>query len=552
MRILFVIALVVLGVLVAYPMLALVVTAFTHQGGASLYHFAQAFTDARNVSALWNSLWISLAATVLATVLGSALAWVVGRTDTPARGVLRSLFLIPFLIPPFIFAIAVQQLLGPVGFVNRSWRDATGGILFDVNSAAGIVIVLALGSYPFVYLTMLTAFERVPAEIEEAARISGASKWQVIRTVTLPVLMPTIGAGAVLAFVAAVSNFGVPAILGFRRDIQVLTTRIYQEVTRGVDPDRLATAAALSLVLGVLGGVSILLQRALAGRRKFTLVSGRGGGGTITALGPARWAASAFGWTFVIVSSLLPLLAILLTSLLRAPGVPLQLESFSLRWYEQLLVASPRIGQAAVNSLLLASAAATITMVLGAVLGFLIERVRVPGRSFIDWLATLPYSIPGTVVAIAMILAWLRPIPLLGFSIYNTIWILLVAYIARYLAFGLRGTLASLQQIGDALEEAARVSGATRWQSVRDVLVPLLTPALRSSWILVFIPTLQELTLSALLVGPRSQTLGFAVFNLQDGGLINLAAALSVVMLAGLAVLTGIVGPLRSGQPGVR
>jgi iron(III) transport system permease protein len=551
-RILFAVALATLGVLVAYPMLALVVTAFTHQGGISLHHFGRAFADARNLTALGNSLWISLAATALATVLGSTLAWVVGRTDTPARGLLRSLFLIPFLIPPFIFAIAVQQLLGPVGFVNRFWRDATGMILFDVNSAAGIVIVLALGSYPFVYLTMLTAFERVPAEIEEAARISGASKWQVIRTVTLPVLMPTIGAGAVLAFVASVSNFGVPAILGFRRDIQVLTTRIYQEVTRGVDPDRLATAAALSLVLGLLGGVSILLQRALAGRRKFTLVTGRGGGGTITTLGPTRWFTSAIGWAFVIVTSILPLLAILLTSFLQAPGVPLALESLSLRWYERLLLASPRIGQAALNSLFLAFAAATITMVLGAVLGFLIERVRVPGRSFIDWLATLPYSIPGTVVAIAMILAWLRPIPLLGFSIYNTIWILLVAYIARYLAFGLRGTLASLHQIGDTLEEAARVSGASRWQSVRDVLVPLLTPALRSSWILVFIPALQELTLSALLVGPRSQTLGFAVFNLQDGGLINLAAALSVVMLTGLAVLTGIVGPLRSGQPGVR
>lgn len=552
MRILFAIALATLGVLVAYPMLALVVTAFSHQGGISLHHFGRAFADARNLSALGNSLWISLAATALATILGATLAWVVGRTDTPARRLLRSLFLIPFLIPPFIFAIAVQQLLGPVGFVNRFWRDATGMILFDVNSAAGIVIVLALGSYPFVYLTMLTAFERVPAEIEEAARISGASKWQVIRTVTLPVLMPTIGAGAVLAFVASVSNFGVPAILGFRRDIQVLTTRIYQEVTRGVDPDRLATAAALSLVLGLLGGVSILLQRALAGRRKFTLVTGRGGGATITTLGPTRWLTSAIGWAFVIVTSVLPLLAILVTSFLQAPGVPLALESLSLRWYERLLLASPRIGQAALNSMFLAFAAATITMVLGAVLGFLIERVRVPGRSFIDWLATLPYSIPGTVVAIAMILAWLRPIPLLGFSIYNTIWILLVAYIARYLAFGLRGTLASLNQIGDTLEEAARVSGASRWQSVRDVLVPLLTPALRSSWILVFIPALQELTLSALLVGPRSQTLGFAVFNLQDGGLINLAAALSVVMLTGLAVLTGIVGPLRSGQPGVR
>lgn len=552
MRALFVIALVVLGVLVAYPMLALVVTAFTHQGGPSLHHFARAFADARNIAALWNSLWISIAATVLATVLGSTLAWVVGRTDTPARGVLRSLFLIPFLIPPFIYAIAVQQLLGPVGFVNRFWRDATGGILFDVNSAAGIVVVLALGAYPFVYLTMLTAFERVPAEIEEAARISGASKWEVIRSITLPVLMPTVGAGAVLAFVASVSNFGVPAILGFRRDIQVLTTRIYDEVTRGVDPDRLATAAALSLVLGLLGGVSILLQRSLAGRRKFTLVTGRGGGGTITTLGPVRLVTSGFGWAFVIVTSILPLVAILLTSFLRAPGVPLALESLSLRWYERLLLASPRIGQAAVNSLFLAFFAATITMVLGAVLAFLIERVRVPARSFIDWLATLPYSIPGTVVAIAMILAWLRPIPVLGFSIYNTIWILLVAYIARYLAFGLRGAMASLQQIGDTLEEAARVSGASRWQSVRDVLVPLLTPALRSSWILVFIPALQELTLSALLVGPRSQTLGYAVFNLQDGGLVNLAAALSVVMLAGLAILTGIVGPLRSGQPGVR
>jgi iron(III) transport system permease protein len=259
-----------------------------------------------------------------------------------------------------------------------------------------------------------------------------------------------------------------------------------------------------------------------------------------------RWSVATFGWAFVILTSLLPLLAILLTSFLQAPGVPPSLDTLSFRWYERLLLASPRIQQAALNSFFLAFTAATVTTLLGLVLGLLIERVRVPGSGFIDWLATLPYSIPGTVVAIAMILAWLQPIPLLGLSIYNTIWILLVAYIARYLAFGLRGSVAALQQIGETLEEAARISGATRWQAIRDVLLPLLRPAMRSAWILVFIPALQELTLSALLVGPRSQTLGYAVFNLQDGGLVNLAAALSVVMLTGLGLVTVIVGPLRS------
>ncbi|MEX2535107.1 MAG: iron ABC transporter permease [Trueperaceae bacterium] len=548
---LFVLALALLGVLVAYPMLALVVTAFTHQGSPSLHHLITALSQSENLNALWNSLWISVLATAGATIIGTALAWSVARTDMPGRKVLRALFLIPFLIPPFIYALAIQQLLGPIGYLNRFWRELAGGILFDINSAPGIIIVLALGSYPFAYLTMLTAFERLPVELEEAAQISGASRWHVIRTVTLPMLAPTIGAGAVLAFVASISNFGVPAILGFRRGIQVLTTRIYEEITRGVDSDRLAVAAALSLVLGLFGGAGILLQRLLSGRRKFTLISGRGGSGDIMRLGPFRWAMTSFGWTFVILTSILPLAAILLTSLLQAPGVPLSLDAISLRWFERLMVASPRIQQAALNSLFLAFFAATVTTLVGTVLGFLIGRARVPGAGFIDWLATLPYSIPGTVVAIAMILAWLQPIPLLGFSIYNTIWILLVAYVARYLAFAVRGSLASLQQIGETLEEAARISGATPWQSTRDVLVPLLRPAMRSAWILVFIPALQELTLSALLVGPRSQTLGYAVFNLQDGGLINLAAALSVVMLTGLGILTVIVGPLRSGRPGV-
>ena len=177
-----------------------------------------------------------------------------------------------------VFAIAIQQLLGPIGYLNRLWVELFGSILFDINSAGGIVIVLALGSYPFAYLTMLTAFERLPAEMEEAALVSGATKWQVMRTVALPILMPTIGAGAVLALVASVSNFGVPAILGFRRGSHVLTTRIYDEVTRGIDPDRLVVAAALSLVLGLLGGVSIMLQKLLAGKRKFMLVSGQGAG----------------------------------------------------------------------------------------------------------------------------------------------------------------------------------------------------------------------------------------------------------------------------------
>jgi iron(III) transport system permease protein len=552
MRVVFLLALLALAVLVAYPMVALVVTAFSHEGGFSLRHLLVAMADGRNLAALGNSILVGILATVAATLIGTALAWMVARTDVPLKRVLRPLFLIPFLIPPFIFALAVQQLLGPIGYLNVFWRGAFGTMLFDVNSFAGIVIVLALGSYPFVYLTMLTAFERLPAEMEEAARISGATKWSVLRTITLPLLTPTIGAGAVLAFVASISNFGVPAILGFRRGIQVLTTRIYDEVTRGTDPDRLAVAAALSLVLGVVGGVGLVLQNRLAGRGKFTLISGRGGAGGITSLGAARLPVAGVGILFVVLTSILPLLAITLTSFIQAPGVPPSWETLSLRWYERLILASPRIQQAAVNSLVLALSAATITTVLGAILAFLIERLRVPGRLFIDWLATLPYSIPGTVVAIAFILAWLRPIPLLGFSIYNTIWILLLAYVARYLAFGLRSTVSSLQQIGETLEEAARISGAARWQALRDVLVPLLWPAMRSSWILVFIPALQELTLSALLVGPRSQTLGYAVFNLQDGGLVNLAAALSVVMLTGLAIITLIVGPLRSSQPGAR
>jgi len=552
MRAAFVVAIVALGILVAYPMAALVVTAFSHQGSFSFDHLLSALDNSRNISALWNSLVIAAFATILATLIGISLAWMVARTDIPFKRILRPLFLIPFLIPPFIFALAMQQLLGPVGYMNQLWRSLFGGVLFDINSFAGIVIALGLGSYPFVYLTMLTAFERMPAELEEAARIGGASKWAVLRTITLPLLIPTIGAGAVLAFVAAISNFGVPAILGFRRGVQVLTTRIYEEVTRSTDPDRLAVAAALSLVLGVIGGAGLILQRVLAGRGKYTLVSGRGGGGGITTLGSARLPVLTVGIVFVVLTSILPLAAITLTSFIQAPGVPPSLESLSLRWFKRLLIASPRIQQAAVNSLMLAFGAATIATVLGAILAFLIERVKIPGRVFIDWLATLPYSIPGTVVAIAFILAWLKPIPLLGFSIYNTVWILLLAYVARYLAFGLRSALSSIQQVGETLEEAARISGATRVGAVRDVLVPMLWPAMRSSWILVFIPALQELTLSALLVGPSSHTLGYAVYNLQDGGLINLAAALSVVMLAALAVITWVVGPLRSSQPGLK
>jgi iron(III) transport system permease protein len=528
-------AVLLLGIFVIYPMGTMIVQSFIYNSKLSLHNYLLALRQPGNLVALGHTLQISIGSMIGSTALGTLAAWIVARTDLPGRSLLRTAFVFPFLIPPFVGALAWRQLLGPVGYLSKIYMAFTGAesVPWSIYGAAGIVLVMIMHSYPLVYITALGGLERMNPELEEAAQSSGAEIFRVMRDVTLPLMAPTILAGAVLVFTTEIANFGIPAVLGYSENYFVLTTKIYQAVTKSFsNPNALSMAASLSMVLAVIAAGGIIAQKLILRGREYAVLSGKSMQPNLVRLGSHKvWLVPA-AWAIVFVTTIAPVLSIFTTALIRAYGLPPTLGNLTLDNFAQVLFMNAAARRGIVNSLMLSAAAATIIAFLGALIAYILVRTKLPGREVLDFFSAMPYAVPGTVVALAMILAWLKPLPLTRIVLYNTIWILLIAYIARYLTFGVRSTAGSLQQVHPSLEEAARICGANWLQSFRDVMLPLITPGLFAGWFLVFMPCLRELTVSILLWSAGNETVGVMVFNLQEDGHITLCAALAMMMLA--------------------
>jgi iron(III) transport system permease protein len=526
--------------LAVYPSVVLLASSLVAGGRVGLDHYARALSDPGVHQAFGNSLVVSTAAAAAGTALGVLLAWLTTRTDLPGAGAWHAALVLPYMIPPFIGAIAWVYLLGPVGYLNRLWMWLSGSAdpLLVVYGPGGIVFALALYGYPVPYLVVRGALERMNPALEEAARMSGAGPLQVLRDVVAPLVLPAVASGALLLWVSSLANFGIPAVLGFPARYFVLPTRIYGTVLNFDLPENLRVAAALSVLLAAPAGLALWVQRQVAQARgsRFAVVTGQGGAGSRTELGRWRGVACAFLVAVVAVATVLPLGAILLTSLTRAYGVPLGLDNLTVDHYRTVLFGIPKVARALRNSLLLAAAAATLVVVLAAAVAYLSERLRWRAGRMLEGVLGIPYAVPGTVVAVAMILAYARPLPVIHLRLYDTAWILLVAYLARFLAVGLRTVSAGLAQVHASLEEAARIGGAGPGKAFRDVVVPIIWPSVRSAWVLVFIPAVAELTLSALLYSVGNETVGVVIYGLHEEGKVTLSAALAFVVTAVLLV----------------
>jgi iron(III) transport system permease protein len=545
-------AILILLVIVAYPLSKIIIQSFKFDQQFSFQNFFRVFSNKSNFIALRHSLEISLFTTLFATVLGTFLAWVVARTDCPGKNFFRTAFVLPFITPPFIGAFAWRILLGPVGYLNKAYMALSGAEtpFWNFYGPDGIIIVMTLHIYPLVYITTLGALERMNPELEEAAQISGSPIFSVMRHITMPLMMPSILSGAVLVFIASIANFGIPAILGFPANYYVLTTKIWEAVTLSAQANSLSLAAALSVLLGIVAGAGLILQRFYLKRKEYTVISGKSMHPNLVLLGGHKTWLVPMLFLIVLITSFAPIVAILLTSLVRALGIAPLPKNWTLQNFYDVLITNRTARRAIRNSLVLALSSATIISILGALIAYIVVKTKLRIRAVIDFISNMPYALPGTVVGVAMILAWLKPLPLIGVSIYNTLWILLVAYIARYLAFGVRTTSASLQQIHESMEEAARISGATWFQTFRGIVLPLIAPGLFASWFLVFMPTLRELTISILLWSTKRETIGVMVFNLQESGNTVASAALAVIMMLVLLIANITTRRLTKGRVG--
>ncbi|MGI8913295.1 MAG: ABC transporter permease [Chloroflexota bacterium] len=545
-----------LAALVLYPTGRLLSGTFTSRSGqVPLALYLEALQSEANRAAAVHSVTVAGAGTLIGTLLGVSLAWLVSRSDVQGRRWFRPALAIPYIIPPFIGAIAWVYLLGPVGYLTRLVFPA-GGAPFRLYGFGGVLLVMVLYGYPIPYVTALAGFESIDAEQEEAARTSGAGPWRAFRNVTLPALVPAIGAGAGLLFLSLLSNFGIAQVIGFPGRYFVMTTRIYALVLDSSRSDNLQAAAALSLLLavGAAGGIALangVWRVATRGRGAARLTTGRTAsrGAEPVALGPWRPVCAGLMLLFLLFSVVAPLTAIAITSLTPVYGLSISAAQLSLTNYHQLL-ALDAAKRALTDSLLLAAGAAALIVAVSSALGYLNERQRSPVLRLLEWLLSIPYVVPGTVVGVAFILAFAPPLPLLHLRLYNTIWIIFLSYLARFALLGLRSARATVRGIDVALEEAGRVSGAGAGRVFRDVVFPLLRPASLATIFLVFAPAFSEATLSPLLISVGHETVGALALGLNDEGQVLLVAALSAIILVIVMLVQGLalLGSRRSGR----
>ena len=523
-------AIAALIVLIVLPLLSLFWGSIAAQDGLTLGYFARVVTNRLYYQALFNSLTLGAWTGLFSLLIGVPLAWAVVRTDLPGRGFVKLTATLSYLSPPFLLAIAYVNLFSPrAGVINAFLRGALPGhdFTFNIFSMPGLVLVTVPHAFPFVYLLAASALASVDASYEESAQILGAGKLRTALSVTLPLVAPAILAGTLIGFVNAIALFGSQAIIGLPARIFTLPTRIYALFNY---PPQYGLASALSLIFVALTVAALSLQRAYLARRSFVTLSGKGSRPQRLSLGPWRWPLFGFCALVFLVAILLPYGSLLAVSLSKSWGLAFW-KNLTLANYAFVLFQYDVTQRAILNSLLLASLAATASVALGAAIGWIDLRTAMKGRRVLDYVSLVPLGLPGIVMAAALIQFWLKtPVPL-----YGSLAILFLAYCARYLPLGVRAANTALRQIDPSLEESARILGASWGETMREVTLPLMRGSLFAGWILVFVPAIQELSASILLFSSKSMTVAVAVYNLYENGYIEPVAALALINAAIIA-----------------
>jgi iron(III) transport system permease protein len=517
-------AIMALLILVVLPLLSLLFGSVRGEEGLSLDNFAEVLTSRLYVVALKNSLMLGAWTSLFSTIIGLTLAWAVARTDVPAKPLLQLTATLSYLSPPFLTAIAFTYLFSPnAGLINVLLRDVAGlpWLTFNIFSMPGLVLVTVMHTFPFVYLLATSALQSVDASYEEAAQILGAGKLRTAFAITAPLVAPAVLSGTLLGFVNAIALFGSQAIIGLPGRIVTLPTRIYALFDY---PPEYGLASALSLVFVLITIVALYLQRAFLARRSYVTLSGKGSRLQLLRLGNWRWVLLGFGVLVFIVSILAPYSTLIAVSFSKSWGLDFW-KGLTLANYKFILLDYDVTRRAILNSLMLATMAATIAVLLGAVIGWIDLRSKIPGRRLLDYFALIPLGLPGIVVAVALIQFWLA----MPVALYGTLAILLLAYVGRYIPLGVRAANAALRQIDPSLEESAEILGASWLTTMREVTLPLIRPGLFAGWLLVFVPVIQELSASILLFSSSSITLAVAIYNLYETGYIEPVAALAMI-----------------------
>lgn len=517
-----------LVLLMAFPLGAIFSTSVRNQAGLTFGNYAEVFTKPAFLTAIRNTIIISFWVGLIAVIVGGLLGWLVTRTDLPWKKTVRALVMASFVTPPFLGAFAWTLLAGPnAGALNKLFRAVTGGdeFLFNIFTMTGLIFVMALYSFPYAFSMIANVCELISSDLEDAAVILGANKLKTAWTITLPLALPALLSGFIIAFLHSLSLFGAPAILGLPAGIHTITTQIW---TLFQYPPRLELAAAFSVPLLLATMVLIGLQKRILGRRGFSTVGGRGGQKRLVKLGWGRVPVFILVLAILSCSVFLPYWILLKAAFSRAWAMPLDWGNFTVENFSYVLFQYSDTQRAILNTFKLGILTATTGTLLAMLIAYITNRNILRGARYLSFFALAPLVIPGIVLAVGLFIVYTRQ-PMV---LYGTVWILFIAFLTKEMPIGFSQAESTFKSIHVELEDASRILGANRLVSLKDVTAPLARSGLIAAWCFIFIGVIRELSAAILLFAPSSKVISVVIFDLKEEGQVGAISVLGILLLA--------------------
>jgi iron(III) transport system permease protein len=528
---------IILVALIALPLSWLIVFSLTDKARhLTLQNFVTIFSDPDFLDPLVTTAIIAVASAAICSVVAAPMSWLVSRTDMPGRQTIRALVTASFVTPPFLGAVAWELLAAPnSGLLNQLYRFLAGAesdaVLFNIYSMGGIIFVISCYTFPFVFVLVANALDTMPGELEDASAILGAKAWTTARRVTIPLALPALVAGSLIAFLQAMTLFGSPAILALPAGFHTMTTKIWS-LFQYPPKLELAAAAAVPLLL-----VTILLlqaQKFILGRRGYSVVGGKYGAPRRVELKRWRWPALIF-CLFVLLSPVfLPYFALLNAAFSPNATTLVTPSTLTLRNIVFVFTELSATGLVLRNTVILGTATATIGTLLALVIAYVAARGAIAGSRALGFLATAPVAVPGIVLGVGLFLSYTRP----PFVLYGTLWILLIAFLTINLPSAYQQLQAAFATIHPELEDASRILGATRLRTLCGIVAPLLRTGVIATWCFIFIGVMRELSAAIVLFTSQTKVLSVLIYDLNESGDL---AAISVLGLAMLVITFAVV-----------
>jgi iron(III) transport system permease protein len=539
--------------LIVLPLSWLALYAFTDKARhPTLQNFITLFTDPDFLDPLLTTAIIATTSATICCFVAAPMGWLVSRTDMPGRQFIRALVTASFVTPPFLGAVAWELLAAPnSGLLNQLYRFVTGNDsgehLFNIYSMTGIIFVISCYTFPFVFVLVANALDNMPGELEDASAILGGKAWTTARRVTIPLALPALVAGALIAFLQAMTLFGSPAILALPAGFHTMTTKIWSLFQY---PPKLELAAAAAVPLLLLTILLLQAQKFILGRRGYSVVGGKYGAPRRVEMKAWRWAALAFCLLILLSPVFLPYFALLNAAFSPNATTLVTPSTFTLHNIVFVFTELSSTQLALKNTVILGTATATTGTLLALVIAYVTTRRIIAGHRVLGFLATAPVAVPGIVLGVGLFLSYTRP----PFVLYGTLWILLIAFLTINLPSAYQQLQAAFATIHPELEDASRILGATRLQSLRQITAPLLRTGVIATWCFIFIGVMRELSAAIILFTSQTKVLSVLIYDLNESGDL---AAISVLGIAMLVITFAVVLavnqiPVFGGSAGAR